>query len=76
MKKTFCDICGKETKEYHTYTLPQWGIIEARSSKDNALLAKFDKLMDMELEICNECRYNIATVTDKLKQVKNDKNNI
>lgn len=67
MKKTFCDICDREAKGGRRYIFPYFQTYTATGGKGEVTLMKFDELEDKNLDICEECRNDIAIIIKRLK---------
>ena len=61
MIKRFCDICGKELdKDYYSVKLPRIVRCKIRGGYDNRVLSTFDKLDDVNTDMCFKCEYALA----------------
>lgn len=67
MNKTFCDICKQETQDNYKYIFPYWNTYEVRGGKGHAVLMKVEKIDDTELDVCETCRANFATIIKTLE---------
>lgn len=57
MKKTVCDICGKDAASNERYTVPM------NSYYVNEYVMK---VLPSEIDLCEECKKNIADVIENL----------
>ena len=72
MIKYFCDLCKKEINEdeYYAYILPQGVPYETVSAQGKILFA-YDRIEDIEIEVCNVCRGKISQALEKIVKGEN-----
>ena len=68
MIKYFCDICEKEIEksEKYTYTLPLYCADQLMTSFGETICT-IDRIKDLEIEICSNCRYKISMFLKDMK---------